>query len=128
MSGLPVTFQFRRDTAANWSTANPVLMAGELGLETDRPCLKFGDGVTPWNQLPEFWMYRFVDGEIPTGAIDGVNKTFALQHAPSQGTNLILANDGLVGTIGAGNDFTLSGPNLALATAPKTSLVAWYRY
>lgn len=41
----------RRDTAANWSAANPVLDNGEFGYSTDNHDLKFGDGVTPWNSL-----------------------------------------------------------------------------
>jgi hypothetical protein len=44
--------QFRNDTAANWSAANPVLMQGELGLESDTRFYKIGDGLTPWNALP----------------------------------------------------------------------------
>jgi len=32
---VAVKVQFRRDTAANWTSNNPVLSAGELGLETD---------------------------------------------------------------------------------------------
>lgn len=43
--------QFRRDTAHNWAVANPVLLAGELGLETDTGNGKFGDGTTTWNNL-----------------------------------------------------------------------------
>jgi hypothetical protein len=42
----------RRDTAANWTAANPVLMEGELGIVTDgAKGYKIGDGVTPWNAL-----------------------------------------------------------------------------
>jgi hypothetical protein len=44
--------QFRNDTLANWSAANPILAAGELGLETDTRFYKIGDGSTPWNTLP----------------------------------------------------------------------------
>ena len=43
--------QLRRDTAANWATENPVLLAGELGLESDTGNAKFGDGTTAWNSL-----------------------------------------------------------------------------
>lgn len=46
--------QFRRDTAANWTSANPVLAAGEPGWESNTDKLKFGDGVTAWNSLPYF--------------------------------------------------------------------------
>jgi uncharacterized membrane protein YgcG len=38
-------------TAADWTAANPVLFAGELGLEMDTLQWKFGDGVTAWNSL-----------------------------------------------------------------------------
>ena len=41
----------RHDTAANWTSINPVLAAGEMGVETDTNKFKFGDGVTVWNSL-----------------------------------------------------------------------------
>lgn len=43
--------QIRRDTAANWTSANPILANGELGLETDTGKLKVGDGTTQWASL-----------------------------------------------------------------------------
>lgn len=41
----------RHDTAANWTAANPVLAAGEMGVETDTNKFKFGDGTTAWSGL-----------------------------------------------------------------------------
>lgn len=41
----------RRDTAANWSSANPVLEAGEFGYDTTNKVVKIGDGSTRWNAL-----------------------------------------------------------------------------
>jgi len=43
--------QQRRDTAANWTTNNPTLAAGELGLETDTGLIKIGTGSTAWTAL-----------------------------------------------------------------------------
>jgi hypothetical protein len=43
--------QIRRDTAANWTSANPTLAQGELGLETDTSKIKAGDGSTAWTSL-----------------------------------------------------------------------------
>ena len=43
--------QIRRDTAANWTSVNPVLAQGELGIETDTLKIKAGDGTTVWNSL-----------------------------------------------------------------------------
>jgi hypothetical protein len=48
---MAVRFQLRRDTAANWTSANTVLELGEPGFETDTQKLKVGDGVTPWASL-----------------------------------------------------------------------------
>lgn len=44
--------QFRRDTAANWTSVNPILAAAEVGVETDTKKFKIGDGITAWASLP----------------------------------------------------------------------------
>ena len=41
-----VQMQQRRDTAANWTSANPTLLSGELGYETDTGKFKIGDAST----------------------------------------------------------------------------------
>jgi hypothetical protein len=43
--------QLRRGTAAEWTSANPTLAAGEFGYETDTGKAKIGNGVTAWNSL-----------------------------------------------------------------------------
>jgi hypothetical protein len=53
MSGTAgATIKLRRDTAANWTAANPVLALAEPGLEIDTNSIKYGNGVTAWNSLP----------------------------------------------------------------------------
>lgn len=47
-----VRFQLRRDTTANWTGANPVLGPGEPSLDIDTGLIKYGDGITPWLDLP----------------------------------------------------------------------------
>jgi titin len=47
-----VQLQVRSDTASAWTAANPVLLAGEPGFETDTGKLKIGDGVRNWATLP----------------------------------------------------------------------------
>lgn len=44
--------RIRRDTAANWTSVNPVLEIGEPGLETDTRKVKYGDGTSAWTLLP----------------------------------------------------------------------------
>lgn len=46
------TIQFKRGTAADMLSVNPVLAAGEPGLETDTGMLKIGDGIKTWSALP----------------------------------------------------------------------------
>lgn len=48
---MAVQIQLRNDTAANWTSANPVLAVGEFGLETDTSLFKIGDGSTAWTSL-----------------------------------------------------------------------------
>jgi len=43
--------QLRRDTAANWTSNNPTLSEGEIGVETDTLKFKIGDGSTAWTSL-----------------------------------------------------------------------------
>lgn len=53
--------QMRRDSAADWASANPVLAEGEFGFETDTLKYKIGDGATGWNSLE----YGVFDGFAP---------------------------------------------------------------
>ena len=43
--------QTRRGTAAQWTSANPTLAAGEWGYETDTGKVKIGNGSTAWSSL-----------------------------------------------------------------------------
>ncbi len=45
------TIQLRRDTEANWSSANPILAKGEFGVDLTNKKFKIGDGITAWNDL-----------------------------------------------------------------------------
>jgi len=49
---MAVQIQFRNDTAANWTSVNPILAVGELGLETDTGQFKIGNGVQTWTARP----------------------------------------------------------------------------
>ncbi len=72
---------FRRDTSANWTTVNPILLAGEIGIETDTYKFKIGNG-SRWNQQP---FYAFKVG-APNGVAQlGATVKFLLIR--SQTTN-----------------------------------------
>lgn len=51
---MATRMQQRRGTAAQWTSANPILAAGEIGFETDNNKFKIGDGVNHWDDLSYF--------------------------------------------------------------------------
>jgi len=60
--------QVRRDTAANWTSEDPILTAGEFGYETDTGKFKIGDGSTAWSSLT--YSEASMDHGTLTGLID----------------------------------------------------------
>jgi len=48
---MAVQIRLRRGTAAQWTSANPTLDEGEVGVETDTSKIKVGDGTTVWTSL-----------------------------------------------------------------------------
>ncbi len=47
-----VRISLRNDTRANWTARNPVLLKGEIGVESDTGLFKFGDGSSSWLDIP----------------------------------------------------------------------------
>ena len=75
---MAVKIQLRRDTAAAWTSANPTLAQGELGLETDTAYYKIGDGATAWNSLAYGSIAgTLVDDSVTTSKILDANVTEA---------------------------------------------------
>jgi len=75
---MAVQIQLRRDTAANWTSNNPTLAAGEFAIETDTDKYKIGDGSTAWTSLDYSSLPSNVlplSGGAMTGAIT-TNSTF----------------------------------------------------
>ena len=72
---MAVRIQFRRGTAAEWSSANPLLAAGEFGFETDTRKFKLGDGTTVWSDL----------GYPASGTITGVTAGTGLSGGGTSG-------------------------------------------
>ena len=66
-----VQMQQRRDTAAGWTSANPTLLSGELGFETDTYKAKLGDGSTAWNSLS--YLPGFAISSYPLSTADIAN-------------------------------------------------------
>ena len=48
---MTTQIQLRRDTSDNWSSANPVLAEGEIGMDMTVNAFKVGDGVSAWDDI-----------------------------------------------------------------------------
>jgi len=91
------TIKIKRDTSINWSTENPILVEGELGVDLDNRLVKLGDGVTSWNVLPVLVKEATVDVDEVTGAItinstDALTLTSVTDMLQSSGGQLTLAS------------------------------------
>lgn len=63
--------QLRKGAAAQWTSANPVLLSGEIGYETDTGKQKIGDGTTAWTSLA---YYHDPDSISDHGALTGLSE------------------------------------------------------
>ena len=90
--------QNRRDTAANWTSNNPTLAAGEIGLETDTAKYKMGDGTTAWNSLAYAYTAGAAGATGPTGPTGSVGPSGA---AGATGPTGPIGATGPVGATGA---------------------------
>ena len=92
---MGISIQFRRGTTANWTSTNPILLAGEVGFETDTGKFKLGDGVTAWASLA-----YVTAGAIPT-SLYGANSILAANLAGTP-LSLAVAEQTVVGRITGG--------------------------
>lgn len=115
--------QVRRDTAANWTSVNPTLAAGEIGFETDTSKFKIGTGAAAWTALA----YSNGGGAIPQSQVTNLTSDLAAKAplaspvftgtvtgAPAIPTNATAAS--AIGYIGMPQTILASG-NLTLSAA-----------
>ena len=65
----------RNDTSTNWNNTNPVLIKGEIVLETDTLKLKVGDGINSYDSLP-YVQASEETNTITLSATNWVNNTY----------------------------------------------------
>ena len=108
MSGTAgATIKLRRDTSANWATANTVLAIAEPGLDTTVNAIKYGDGTTAWNNLP-------YAGVVPTqlgNLIPAIGNAYTLGNVSNPWKSLYVSGN----TIYIGNvELTTTGNTLLI--------------
>lgn len=74
---MAVQIQFRRGTASAWTSANPTLAEGEMGIETDTDQFKIGDGLTAWTSLA----YGGIAGAAGVNGTNGTNAVYDTDQA-----------------------------------------------
>jgi hypothetical protein len=104
----------RRDTAANWTSANPVIPDGQLCFDTTNNTFRIGDGTTVHDSLP-------IQSGVP-GA-DGGLQDIVDDTTPQLGGDLDLNGNDITGT-GAIPSANLSGALPAISGANLTDLPA----
>jgi hypothetical protein len=118
-----VRIQVRRGLASEWTTANPVLAAGEMGVETNTNKFKFGNGTDTWTVLSYAASDSAAIGEISQDAINqalsvgaGLTKTY------NDGANTITVT--VDADVIATKAFTISEA-ASRATAAQTAAAAY---
>lgn len=96
---VKVTLQIRHDEAADWTTRNPVLAAGEYGLESDTFLIKVGDGVRDWAHLPylnkldaSYFKYDATNNEY-TFSDEFLNTIHTLEAAAGQAITQLIVTE-----------------------------------
>jgi len=84
---MATRMQQRRGTAAQWTAADPVLGAGEIGFETDTGKFKIGDGTNQWGSLDYFTTIDEALGDIIDGAPAALNTLNELAAALDDDAN-----------------------------------------
>ena len=67
---MATRIQFRRDTAANWTSVNPTLQSGELGFESNTGKFKIGNGSSSWTALSYASILPNDIGELSQDAVN----------------------------------------------------------
>lgn len=131
-----IQIQFRRGTALEWTTEDPTLAEGEMGIELGTGKYKIGTGADSWTSLP----YGGLDGlpiEIGVAASDEITPITTgtdkiIFRAPAAFTlgsvraSLSVAQaSGLIFTVGVTvNGASIFSTGLTIDNTEKTSLTA----
>ena len=125
---MPTQIQLRRDTAADWTSTNPTLAAGEFGWESDTNRFKIGTGSAAWNSLDYADTLKSLGDMTITGSTISAPSNGDLTLTTA-GSGVVLVNDSF--KIGSGATVTTIldedafGSNSDTALATQQSIKAY---
>jgi hypothetical protein len=93
---MAIRIQLRRDTAANWASSNPVLRAGEVGIETDTLKFKIGNGSAAWNSITAYANVVPSDLNTTLGGYLEVTDIGDTVAGLNGSQNLLIPNDSII--------------------------------
>jgi len=108
-----VRHQWRHDSAVNWATKNPILRAGEPGVEEDTGKFKIGDGMSGW-----IFLGYYVDAEGVQQLIDATVDGLVIDAG---GVTMSMV-DAAIATAIAGIEFPESVTHDEMAAAISTAI------
>ena len=122
---LKTKIQLRHDTAANWKANETiVLLAGELGFETDTNKFKIGDGVKTWAELPYAVKdeIALTDENVTTTNDFTATVNIGTFNVPESGSGTIAAQgktlkEFLSGLFAQAKDPTVTQPSVSISLA-----------
>lgn len=129
----------RNDTLTNWTTYDPVLLKGEIGIgfdaTTGESFIKIGDGVKTWSKLeyfviPKISSLETLIGKLPSGTtatsiVDYVNKKtegIATDGAIAELQAVLNEHESSLAVLEGGKD--VAGSVAAIAAAAVAEIVA----
>ena len=70
---MGVKILLRNDISTIWTSVNPILGQGEIGIESDTRKLKIGDGILTWNSL-NYYQFGVSTGYVLSGGYIGTTQ------------------------------------------------------
>lgn len=133
--------QIRRDSSTQWTSVNPILAEGELGIELNTGKIKVGNGINTWNSRPYITsnletitanlqsQINYIKSNIDPAALDSLTEIVANVNALlANNVESQLVNSGFHASLTSTGNLILDGsllPNLHISQDLGSPTKAW---
>lgn len=105
---IPIRVQHRRKSASDWQNSEEILLAGELGVESDTGKVKVGDGTNRFSSLQYLTGPKGEQGETGPRGEKGDSVTVQSAQQLDNGNTQLTFSDGFTAEVQKGQDGTVS--------------------